>query len=77
MGSLTTAQAGLVTLIDEQAKLLTQLTTRLLKTARLEVSDLVPHPEFVGIASLIDDVVASLREQLSSVTVKIAMSRRV
>lgn len=75
MGSLTPAQAGLVTLIDEQAKLLTQLTTRLLKTARLEASDLVPHPRFVAIASLIEDVVASLREQLSSVTVKIAMSR--
>lgn len=75
MGSLRPAQAGLVTLIDEQAKLLTQLTTRLLKTARLEASDLVPHPESVNIASLIEDVVASLREQLSNVTVKIAMSR--
>jgi two-component system sensor histidine kinase KdpD len=75
MGSLTPAQAGLVMLIDEQAKLLTQLTTRLLKTARLEASDLVSHPRFVAIASLIEDVVASLREQLSSVTVKIAMSR--
>ena len=75
MGSLRPAQAGLVTLIDEQTKLLTRLTTRLLKTARLEASDLVPHPEFVAIASLIEDVVASLREQISNVTVKIAMSR--
>ena len=75
MGSLTPAQAGLVALIEEQAKLLSQLTTRLLKTARLEASDLIPHPQTVAIASLIEDVVASLREHLSSVSVKIAMSR--
>ena len=75
MGSLTPAQAGLVALIEEQAELLSQLTTRLLKTARLEASDLIPHPQTVAIASLIEDVVASLREQLSSVSVKIAMSR--
>lgn len=74
MGSLRPAQAGLVTLIDEQAKLLTQLTTRLLKTARLEASDLVPHPESVTIPSLIEDVVASLHEQLSNITLKIDVS---
>lgn len=74
MGNLTSAQAELVTLIDEQAKLLTQLTTRLLKTARLEASDLVPHPESILIAPLIEDVVASLREQLASVRVQITIS---
>lgn len=75
MGSLSPAQTGLVTMIEEQAKLLTQLTTRLLKTARLQASDLVPHSESVNIASLIEDVVASLREPLSKITIKIVLSR--
>ncbi len=75
MGSLRPAQAGLVTLIGEQAKLLAQLTTRLLKTARLEASDLIPSPESVDIASLIEDVVASLREPLSKTVIKIVLSR--
>ena len=75
MGSLPPAEAGLVALIEEQAELLSQLTTRLLKTARLEASNLVPHAETVVIAPLIEDVVASLREQLSGVSVKIALSR--
>jgi two-component system, OmpR family, sensor histidine kinase KdpD len=75
MGSLTPAQAGLVTLIEEQTALLSRLTSRLLKTARLEASDLVPHAEAVAIGPLIEDVVASLREQLANVSVKTAISR--
>lgn len=75
MGNLTPAQAGLVTLIDEQAALLNRLTTRLLKTARLQASDMIPHAEKVAIAPLIEDVVASLRDQLSELSVKTLISR--
>ena len=73
-GSLTPAQNGLVDLIDEQTALLNQLTTRLLKTARLQASEMIPHAEKVAVAPLIEDVIASLREQLSHVQVRVAVS---
>jgi len=75
LGNLSPVQAGLVAQIDEQAELLSRLTTRLLKTARLHSSDMIPRPEKVAIAPLIEDVVASLHDQLSSVAVKCAISR--
>ncbi len=75
MGSLTAAQSGLVTLINEQTALLGRLTTRLLKTARLQASDMTPRTEKVAIAPLVEDVVASLSDQLGSVSVKVAISR--
>ncbi|HEX5235819.1 MAG TPA: ATP-binding protein [Silvibacterium sp.] len=74
MGNLTPAQAALISLIGEQAHLLNTLTTRLLKTARLEAHDLALHAEPVAIAPLIDDVVASSRENLSSLFVNIVLS---
>lgn len=73
MGGLTPAQSGLVSLIEEQTELLNQLTTRLLKTARLEAQAL--STETVAVAPLIDDVVAAARDQLSAVRVSIAMAR--
>ncbi|HEX9200840.1 MAG TPA: ATP-binding protein [Acidobacteriaceae bacterium] len=75
IGNLSPAQSGLVTLIDEQAALLNRLTTRLLKTARLQASDMIPHAEKVAIAPLIEDVVASLRDQLSGLSVRILIAR--
>jgi len=75
IGKLSPAQAGLVSQIDEQTALLSRLTTRLLKTARLQSSDMIPRAEKVGIAPLIEDVVASLRDQLASVSVKTSISR--
>jgi two-component system, OmpR family, sensor histidine kinase KdpD len=75
MESLTAAQSGLVALINEQTALLGRLTTRLLKTARLQASDMTPHAEKVAIAPLVEDVVASLSDQLGSVSVKIAIAR--
>ena len=74
MGGLTPTQAGLVALVDEQAKQLSQLTSRLLTTARLEASDLIPKIEAVAIAPLIDDVTASLREPLSGFLVRVVLS---
>jgi two-component system sensor histidine kinase KdpD len=74
MGNLSPAQSGLVTLIDEQTSLLNRLTTRLLKTARLQASDMIPNAEKVDISPLIEDVVASLREQLAAVSVKVSIA---
>lgn len=73
MGGLTPAQSGLVALIEEQAELLNQLTTRLLKTARLEAQTL--STETVSVAPLIEDVVAGAREQLGGVRVRVAVAR--
>lgn len=73
MGGLSPAQSEMVSLIEEQVDLLNQLTTRLLKTARLEAQTL--NTELVAIAPLIEDVVAGAREQLEGVKVRIALER--
>lgn len=75
LGNLSPAQSGLVALIAEQTALLNRLTTRLLKTAKLQASDMTPRAEKVALAPLIEDVVASLREQLTGVSVKIEITR--
>jgi two-component system, OmpR family, sensor histidine kinase KdpD len=75
MGDLSVPQAGLAALIAEQTALLNRLTTRLLKTARLQASDMTPHAEKVAILPLLEDVVASLSDQLTGVTVKVLVSR--
>lgn len=75
MGGLSSAQVELVSLIEEQADYLNRLTNRLLRTARLEAADLVPHAETVAVAPLIDDVLASLRDPLSGFPVRVAVSR--
>ncbi len=78
MGRLTPAQAELVNLIDEQAALLNDLTTRLLTTARLESTDkdesapgltLQIAPESVH--CLVDDAVESLAEHCAGVDVRV------
>lgn len=72
MGHLSTGQAELVALIDEQTSLLTDLTTRLLTTARLDAGEEVTlHASAVGVASLIEEVVASLADRLASMKVAI------
>lgn len=75
MGGLTAAQAGLVSLIGEQTELLSDLTNRLLRTARLEAHDLALHAEPIAIAPLIEDVVASARERLTSISIKVSLAR--
>jgi two-component system, OmpR family, sensor histidine kinase KdpD len=71
MGHLSASQAELVSLIDEQAGVLSDLTARLLTTARLDAGEVAIHAEEVGVASLIDEVVASLRDRLASMKVAI------
>jgi two-component system sensor histidine kinase KdpD len=75
LGNLTPAQTGLVSQIAEQASLLSRLTTRLLKTARLQASEMIPRAEKVAIAPLLEDVVASLADQLAGFPVKVTLSR--
>jgi two-component system, OmpR family, sensor histidine kinase KdpD len=74
MGHLSPAQADLVALIDEQANLLGSLTTRLLTTARLDGGEVTLHAKPVGVASLIEEIVASFGDRLASMKVVIDLS---
>ncbi len=78
MGRLTPSQAELVNLIDEQAALLNELTTRLLTTASLESADgdegtaglalqIVPQ----SVQSLINETVKNLAEYTADVNVRV------
>jgi two-component system sensor histidine kinase KdpD len=73
MGRLSAGQAELVALIDEQAGLLNELTTRLLTTARLDAGEVALHASPVGVASLIEEVVASLSDRLATMKVAIKL----
>jgi K+-sensing histidine kinase KdpD len=52
---------------------LNELTTRLLTTARLDAGEVVLHASPVGVASLIEEVVASLGDRLASMKVNIKL----
>ena len=71
MGHLSAGQADLVALIDEQTGLLSELTTRLLTTASLDAGEVAIHATPVNVGSLIEEVVASLRDRLASMKVVI------
>ena len=71
MGHLSVAQSELVALIDEQAGLLGNLTTRLLTTARLDAGEVAAHVAPVGVASLVEEVATSLSDRLASMKVAI------
>ncbi len=73
MGRLSPAQSELVSLIDEQAALLSELTTRLLTTAQLDTDEVALAAAPVGIRSLIDDVVFGLKERLAQTNVAIQL----
>jgi two-component system, OmpR family, sensor histidine kinase KdpD len=81
MGRLSAAQAELVSLIDEQAALLNELTNRLLTTARLESADvqgtrLALQLEMVSVAALIEEIVASLGERSAANEIRIEVAPR-
>src|ERR1035438_658751 len=73
MGHLSAGQSELVSLIDEQTGLLSDLTTRLLTTARLDGGEVAINAIPVGVGSLIEEVVASLRDRLASMKVSIEL----
>ena len=58
-------------LINEQTSLLSELTTRLLTTARLDSGEVVIHTASVGIVSLIEEVLVSLKDRLASMKVAV------
>ena len=78
MGRLSPAQAELVSLIDEQANLLNDLTTKLLTTARLEsgepdASAAAARPEPVAAAPLIDEVICGLGERSAGANIHVQL----
>src|SRR5208337_1266570 len=73
MGHLSPGQADLVALIDEQTGLLNELTNRLLTTARLDAGEVALHATPVGVASMVEEVVASLGDRLASMKVIIKL----
>ena len=74
MGHLSAGQADLVGLIDEQASVLANLTTRLLTTARLDAGEVKIHATPVGVAPLIEEIVTSLHDRLASMKVSIDLA---
>jgi two-component system sensor histidine kinase KdpD len=73
MGRLSPSQAELVSLIDEQAGQLSDLTARLLTTARLDAGEVAIDAHPVSVSSLIEEVVASLSDRLASMKVVIGV----
>jgi len=66
MGNLSPGQAELVALIDEQTSLLGDLTRRLLTTARLDAGEVATHVAPVSIGTLVEEVLAGLKERLAN-----------
>jgi len=66
IGRLSETQADLVALIDDQAHVLSNLTSRLLATARLDAKEIEIHPRPVGVEPIIDDAVAAFRPRLAN-----------
>ena len=71
MGHLSAGQADLVGLIDEQTRLLGDLTNRLLTTARLDAGEVAIHVARVSVGTLIEEVVVALKDRLASMKVAI------
>jgi two-component system sensor histidine kinase KdpD len=79
MGRLSPAQAELVALIDEQASLLSELTTQLLTTASLEAGDAAGSANTVRVerveaAALIEEVIAGLGERSAGAPISIELA---
>ena len=60
-----------MSLIDEQTGLLGDLTNRLLTTARLDAGEVAIHVTQVSVGTLIEEVVAALKDRLASMKVAI------
>jgi two-component system sensor histidine kinase KdpD len=57
IAGLTPAQAGLVTLIDDESSMLNDLCTRLLQTAKLEAESLGIRKDEILVSEMVDEVV--------------------
>jgi len=65
-----------VGLIGEQAELLNELTNRLLTTARLDAQEITVHVHPVSVASLVDEVLDSLKDRLTNISLVVELSDR-
>lgn len=65
-GALRGQETELVTLIEDQAVVLNDLTTRLLQTARLEGAEMHLHREEISLGELIDEVIEPFAAQLQN-----------
>jgi two-component system, OmpR family, sensor histidine kinase KdpD len=74
--SLTPQEAELVTLIDGQAVVLNDLTTRLLQTARLEGAAIHLHREECSCAELFEEVLTPFRPQLDRRPPRVVLPQR-
>lgn len=75
MGGLSAVQSDLVQLIDEQTRLLNDLTTRLLKTAEIDAREMEMHKETIAVGPMIDDVIANLSERVAGLEVRVNVER--
>ncbi len=66
MDTLPAMEKRLVVLIDQEAARLNDLTTRLLRTARLDKADLKLRREQIDLRELIDSSIAAASQELSS-----------
>ena len=73
-GGLDPSQEDLVTLIDEESDKLTNLSTRLLQTAKLDASETKLHKEMVVIPQLIEQILAQHSGQLGGHPAEVSMS---
>lgn len=74
MGRLSPGQAELVGLINEQTAVLSELTTRLLTTARLDAGAITIHATPVAVGPMIEEVLASLKDRLATMKVAVDLA---
>jgi two-component system sensor histidine kinase KdpD len=73
-GRLSTDDAELAALIDEQAELLNRLASKLLQMARIDAVEVRLRRERVSVLTLIEDVLARYREQCHGRSVSVSSS---
>jgi two-component system sensor histidine kinase KdpD len=71
-GRLSTDDAELAALIDEQAQHLNRLTSELLQMARIDAAEVRLHRERVAVLTLIEDVLARYSQQLHGRRVEVS-----
>jgi two-component system, OmpR family, sensor histidine kinase KdpD len=74
LGEMKPAHADLAALIDEQAVLLNELTTRLLQTARLEKEKVSLKKQNIAIVDLIEEVAAEQSDKLGGHPLQVSIS---
>jgi two-component system, OmpR family, sensor histidine kinase KdpD len=79
MNTLAPTETKLVTLIEEQAEHLAEITTRLLRTAKIDNASLKLKPENIDVSELVRESVAESKGQfaLSSVVLALTSERAV